>query len=99
MRLFLHVLFLSSEKEGPKGQGIPAERKQAVGAASLRPVPFSIFRILLVGPEVTSREWFLLRHRASYFMGITSYNIVTVIGTAASRVYFHLKAEAVRMRE
>lgn len=29
----------------------------------------------------------------------TSYNIVTVIGTAASRVYFHLKAEAVRMRE
>ena len=30
---------------------------------------------------------------------ITSYNIVTVIGTAASRVYFHLKAEAVRMRE
>ena len=27
----------------------------------------------------------------------TSYNIVTVIGTAASRVYFHLKAEAVRM--
>ena len=29
----------------------------------------------------------------------TSYNIVTVIGTAASRVYFHLKAEAVRMGE
>ena len=28
-----------------------------------------------------------------------SYNIVTVIDTAASRVYFHLKAEAVRMRE
>src|SRR5699024_2369199 len=71
-RSFLHVLFLSSEKEGPKGQGIPAEHKQAVGAVSLRPVPFSIFRILLVGPEVTSREWFLLRHRASYFMGITS---------------------------
>lgn len=31
--------------------------------------------------------------------GETSYNIVTVIGTAASRVYFHLKAEAVRMGE
>ena len=30
---------------------------------------------------------------------ITSYNKVTVIGTAASRVYFHLKAEAVRMGE
>ena len=29
----------------------------------------------------------------------TSYNKVTVIGTAASRVYFHLKAEAVRMGE
>ena len=43
-----------------------------MGAVSLRPVPFSIFRILLVGPEVTSREWFLLRHRTSYFMGITS---------------------------
>ena len=28
-----------------------------------------------------------------------SYNKVTVIGTAASRVYFHLKAEAVRMGE
>ena len=26
-----------------------------------------------------------------------SYNIVTVKGTAASRVFFHLKAEAVRM--
>ena len=32
-------------------------------------------------------------------MVINSYNIVTVIGTAASRVYFHLKAEAVRMGE
>ena len=30
---------------------------------------------------------------------VISYNIVTVIGTAASRVYFHLKAEAVRMGE
>ena len=27
----------------------------------------------------------------------TSYNIVTAIGTVASRVCFHLKAEAVRM--
>ena len=33
------------------------------------------------------------------YYDFTSYNIVTVIGTAASRVYFHLKAEAVRMRE
>jgi hypothetical protein len=32
-------------------------------------------------------------------MGITSYNKVTVKGTAASRVFFHLKAEAVRMGE
>ena len=30
---------------------------------------------------------------------ITSYNIVTVEGAAASRVFFHLKAEAVRMGE
>ena len=30
-------------------------------------------------------------------LNFPSYNIVTVIGTAASRVYFHLKAEAVRM--
>ncbi len=29
----------------------------------------------------------------------TSYNIVTVEGAAASRVFFHLKAEAVRMGE
>jgi hypothetical protein len=29
----------------------------------------------------------------------TSYNKVTVKGTAASRVFFHLKAEAVRMGE
>ena len=28
-----------------------------------------------------------------------SYNIVTVEGAAASRVFFHLKAEAVRMGE
>ena len=28
-----------------------------------------------------------------------SYNIVTVKGAAASRVFFHLKAEAVRMGE
>ena len=31
--------------------------------------------------------------------GNISYNKVTVIDTAASRVYFHLKAEAVRMGE
>ncbi len=30
---------------------------------------------------------------------IASYNIVTVEGAAASRVFFHLKAEAVRMGE
>jgi hypothetical protein len=30
---------------------------------------------------------------------IYSYNIVTVEGAAASRVFFHLKAEAVRMGE
>ena len=30
---------------------------------------------------------------------IHSYNIVTVEGAAASRVFFHLKAEAVRMGE
>lgn len=30
---------------------------------------------------------------------ISSYNIVTVEGAAASRVFFHLKAEAVRMGE
>ena len=29
----------------------------------------------------------------------TSYNIVTVEGAVASRVFFHLKAEAVRMGE
>ena len=29
----------------------------------------------------------------------SSYNIVTVKGAAASRVFFHLKAEAVRMGE
>ena len=33
----------------------------------------------------------------SYFRA--SYNIVTVEGAAASRVFFHLKAEAVRMGE
>ena len=30
---------------------------------------------------------------------LCSYNIVTVEGAAASRVFFHLKAEAVRMGE
>ena len=30
---------------------------------------------------------------------LTSYNKVTVQGAAASRVFFHLKAEAVRMGE
>ncbi len=30
---------------------------------------------------------------------LRSYNIVTVEGAAASRVFFHLKAEAVRMGE
>ena len=34
-----------------------------------------------------------------FHIHIISYNKVTVIGTAASRVYFHLKAEAVRMGE
>lgn len=33
------------------------------------------------------------------FYSYTSYNIVTVKGTVASRVFFHLVAEAVRMRE
>ena len=32
-------------------------------------------------------------------VSLPSYNIVKVLGTAASRVYFHLKAEAVRMGE
>lgn len=36
------------------------------------------------------------RELRSYF---TSYNKVTVKGAAASRVFFHLKAEAVRMGE
>ena len=34
-----------------------------------------------------------------YIILLTSYNIVTVEGAAASRVFFHLKAEAVRMGE
>jgi len=33
------------------------------------------------------------------FLSNVSYNIVTVEGAAASRVFFHLKAEAVRMGE
>ena len=41
-------------------------------------------------PDIASRR---------FGMAFTSYNKVTVIGTAASRVYFHLKAEAVRMGE
>ena len=61
MRLFLHVLFLSSEKEGPKGQGILAERKQAVGAVSLRPVPVPIFKVLSVSPPSAAGERSLLR--------------------------------------
>ena len=36
---------------------------------------------------------------ASRVEGFSSYNIVTVEGTVASRVFFHLKAEAVRMGE
>ena len=36
---------------------------------------------------------------ASCIAGVSSYNIVTVEGAAASRVFFHLKAEAVRMGE
>lgn len=34
-----------------------------------------------------------------FFKMVISYNIVTVEGAAASRVFFHLKAEAVRMGE
>ena len=34
-----------------------------------------------------------------FFIQSHSYNIVTVEGAAASRVFFHLKAEAVRMGE
>ena len=40
------------------------------------------------------------RHgRNAEFHALTSYNKVTVKGVAASRVFFHLKAEAVRMGE
>ena len=39
-----------------------------------------------------------LTHQPIYCR-FTSYNIVTVEGAAASRVFFHLKAEAVRMGE
>ena len=35
----------------------------------------------------------------SLLIYIASYNKVTVKGVAASRVFFHLKAEAVRMGE
>ena len=35
----------------------------------------------------------------SALFNISSYNIVMVEGAAASRVFFHLKAEAVRMGE
>ena len=61
MRLFLHVLFLSSEKERPKGQGIPEGGKQAVGCRSLRPVPLPIFKVLSVSPPSAMGERFLLR--------------------------------------
>lgn len=36
---------------------------------------------------------------ASWMLTLTSYNKVTVKGAAASRVFSHLKAEAVRMGE
>jgi hypothetical protein len=38
-----------------------------------------------------------MRTRIKDFMFVSSYNKITVKGTAASRVFFHLKAEAVRM--
>ena len=44
---------------------------------------------------VSFEENYIFRNNRS----ITSYNIVTVEGAAASRVFFHLKAEAVRMGE
>ena len=61
MRLFLHVLFLSSEKERPKGQGIPEGGKQAAGRRSLRPVPLPIFKVLSISPPSAVGERFLLR--------------------------------------
>lgn len=53
------------------------------------PLVFDLDRGLPLSHEVLCKSSFLN----------TSYNKVTVIGTAASRVYFHLKAEAVRMGE
>ncbi len=49
-----------------------------------------------IGVDIMKRT---AKKNASFLIKITSYNKVTVIGTAASRVYFHLKAEAVRMGE
>lgn len=43
------------------------------------------------------REVLLFSIGAVYGLQECSYNKVKVLGTAASRVYFHLKAETVRM--
>lgn len=54
-------------------------------------------RILLVPLQLIPQTVALVKD--VLFHEITSYNIVTVEGAAASRVFFHLKAEAVRMGE
>ena len=94
-----NILALHEQKLSVRCFGITAEARHQ----------FALMRLFRVGDisdyvadcfaEISSLARMQRDKACGCHVDFTSYNKVTVIGTAASRVYFHLKAEAVRMGE